>query len=69
MACAAAVITTQDYLDQSLDEIKLLRYVNDADPEDQHHVVRLYDFFYYKVRACHNTTTARARARVCVCVS
>lgn len=41
---------TQDYFDQSLDEIKLLRYVNNSDPEDEHHIVRLYDFFYYKVR-------------------
>lgn len=39
----------QDYFDQSLDEIKLLRYVNNSDPEDEHHIVRLYDFFYYKV--------------------
>jgi serine/threonine protein kinase len=38
----------QDYFDQSLDEIKLLRYVNAADPDDEHHIVRLYDFFYYK---------------------
>lgn len=42
--------TPQDYFDQSLDEIKLLRYVNNADPDDEHHIVRLYDFFYYKVR-------------------
>jgi hypothetical protein len=41
----------QDYFDQSLDEIKLLRYVNAADPDDEHNIVRLYDFFYYKVRA------------------
>lgn len=39
----------QDYFDQSLDEIKLLRYVNNADPDDEHHIVRLYEFFYYKV--------------------
>jgi hypothetical protein len=36
-------------LDQSLDEIKLLRYVNGADPDDEHHIVRLYEFFYYRV--------------------
>jgi hypothetical protein len=23
--------------------------VNNEDPDDEHHVVRLYDFFYYKV--------------------
>jgi len=32
-----------------LDEIKLLKYVNSADPDDEHGVVRLYDYFYYKV--------------------
>lgn len=25
------------------------RYVNAHDPNDEHHIVRLYDFFYYKV--------------------
>jgi hypothetical protein len=45
-----AVLLPQDYFDQSLDEIKLLRYVNNADPDDEHHIVRLYDFFYYKVQ-------------------
>ena len=29
-------------------QIKLLRYVNAADPEDQHGVLRLHDFFYFK---------------------
>lgn len=39
----------KDYFDQSLDEIKLLKYVNSMDPNDEYAVVRLYDFFYYKV--------------------
>jgi len=50
-----AVYWLQDYFDQSLDEIKLLRYVNNADPDDEHHIVRLYDFFYYKVRPTRRT--------------
>lgn len=45
----------QDYFDQSLDEIKLLRYVNNEDPDDEHHIVRLYDFFYYKVGGVQHT--------------
>ena len=40
----------KDYFDQSLDEIKLLRYINDNDPADEHGVLRLYDYFYHKVR-------------------
>lgn len=39
----------KDYFDQSLDEIKLLKYINDADPEDEHGMLRLFDYFYYKV--------------------
>jgi dual specificity tyrosine-phosphorylation-regulated kinase 2/3/4 len=39
----------KDYFDQSLDEIKLLKYVNTMDPNDEYAIVRLYDFFYYKV--------------------
>jgi hypothetical protein len=39
----------KDYFDQSLDEIKLLKYVNAHDPTDAAGIVRLYDFFYYKV--------------------
>ncbi len=39
----------KDYFDQSLDEIKLLKFINTLDPEDAYGLVRLYDFFYYKV--------------------
>lgn len=48
----------KDYFDQSLDEIRLLQYINSADPADEHNILRLYDFFYFKVGAgyylkCH----------------
>lgn len=39
----------KDYFDQSLDEIRLLQYINAADPADEHSLLRLYDFFYFKV--------------------
>ncbi|KAL3724887.1 hypothetical protein ACJRO7_029973 [Eucalyptus globulus] len=32
----------------SLDEIKLLKYVNKHDPGDKYHLLRLYDYFYYR---------------------
>jgi hypothetical protein len=59
MLCSAM---PQDYFDQSLDEIKLLRYVNNADPDDEHHIVRLYDFFYYKVRSVGTQVPSLAAA-------
>ncbi|RID55035.1 hypothetical protein BRARA_G02317 [Brassica rapa] len=31
-----------------LDEIKLLKYVNKHDPADKYHLLRLYDYFYYR---------------------
>ena len=58
-----AVQNNKDYFDQSLDEIKLLKYVSDADPDDEHGMLRLYDYFYYKVSRtttltnCCNTVT------------
>lgn len=42
----------KDYFDQSLDEIKLLKYINESDPDDEHGMLRLFDYFYYKVRLC-----------------
>ncbi|CAO2166913.1 unnamed protein product [Urochloa humidicola] len=33
---------------KSLDEIKLLKFVNKYDPLDEHHVLRLYDYFYHQ---------------------
>jgi hypothetical protein len=44
------VQNNKDYFDQSLDEVKLLRAINAADPHDAHGILRLYDFFYYRVR-------------------
>ena len=38
----------KDYFDQSIDEIKLLRYINaNGDPDDMN-FLRIYDYFYYK---------------------
>lgn len=39
----------KDYFDQGLDEVKLLQYVNAADPADEAGLLRLHDFFYFKV--------------------
>ena len=39
----------KDYFDQGLDEVRLLQYVNAADPHDEAGILRLLDFFYFKV--------------------
>ncbi|XVF53733.1 hypothetical protein PTKIN_Ptkin05aG0122500 [Pterospermum kingtungense] len=46
--CVKIIKNNKDFFDQSLDEIKLLKYVNKHDPADKHHILRLYDYFYYR---------------------
>ncbi|KDD75017.1 protein kinase, partial [Helicosporidium sp. ATCC 50920] len=48
LVCLKVMRHGKDYFDQGLDEIKLLRYVNDADPDDEQGILRLLDSFYYK---------------------
>ncbi|CAM8889165.1 unnamed protein product [Rhodiola kirilowii] len=46
--CLKIIKNDKDFFDQSLDEIKLLKYVNKHDPQDDHHILRLYDYFYHQ---------------------
>lgn len=46
--CLKVVKNNKEYVDQSLDEVKLLRYLNLAGDADQHRVLRLKEYFYYK---------------------
>ncbi|XP_078171755.1 uncharacterized protein LOC144565792 isoform X2 [Carex rostrata] len=46
--CVKIIKNNKDFFDQSLDEIKLLKYVNKHDPADKYHLLRLYDYFYYR---------------------
>ncbi|CAH8312062.1 unnamed protein product [Eruca vesicaria subsp. sativa] len=46
--CIKIIKNNKDFFDQSLDEIKLLKYVNKHDPADKYHLLRLYDYFYYR---------------------
>lgn len=48
LVCLKIIKNNKDYFDQSLDEIKLLQYINACDPGDEHGVLRLHDFFYYR---------------------
>ncbi|KAF8086119.1 hypothetical protein N665_0634s0005 [Sinapis alba] len=46
--CLKIIKNDKDFFDQSLDEIKLLKHVNKHDPADDHHILRLYDYFYHQ---------------------
>ncbi|WOL09378.1 hypothetical protein Cni_G18131 [Canna indica] len=46
--CVKIIKNNKDFFDQSLDEIKLLKFVNKHDPSDKFHILRLYDYFYYR---------------------
>jgi serine/threonine protein kinase len=63
--CIKIIKNNKDFFDQSLDEIKLLKYVNKHDPGDKYHILRLYDYFYYRVSdfrsATHLVTTSILR--------
>ena len=46
--CLKVIKNSKDFFDQSLDEIKLLQYINSNGDPDQNHVLRLVDYFYCK---------------------
>jgi len=46
--CLKVIKNNKDYFDQSLDEIKLLRTINEGADCDAKHILKMYDYFYYK---------------------
>lgn len=60
LVCLKVVKNNKDYFDQSLDEIKVLRYVNAEDPGDEYGILRLLDWFYYKEHLILVTELLRA---------
>jgi len=48
MVCMKIIKNDKDFFDQSLDEIKLLKYINVNGDPDENAVLRLYDQFYHK---------------------
>lgn len=48
MVCMKIIKNDKDFLDQSLDEIKLLKYININGDVDANCVLHLYDYFYHK---------------------
>ena len=50
--CMKIIENNKDYFDQSIDEIKLLKFINTNGDVDQKNVLRIHDYFYHKVWAC-----------------
>lgn len=48
MVCLKIIENNKDFVDQSIDEIKLLEYVNCNGDPDEKNVVKLFDYFYHK---------------------
>jgi len=48
LCCAKIIKNNKDFLDQGLDEIKLLKLINKSGDADAHSVVAIYDYFYHK---------------------
>ena len=48
MVCLKIIENNKDYVDQSIDEIKLLMYVNCNADVDKRNILKMYDFFYHK---------------------
>jgi hypothetical protein len=48
IVCLKIIENNKDYVDQSIDEIKLLRYINANGDPDKVHFLRLHDYFYHK---------------------
>lgn len=46
--CMKIINNIKDYVDQSIDEIKLLTYINHNGNVDEKHVLRFHDYFYFK---------------------
>ena len=48
MVCLKIIENNKDYVDQSIDEIKLLLYVDCNADVDSKNLLKMYDFFYHK---------------------
>ena len=46
--CVKIIRNNKDFVDLSLGEIKLLRHINEHDPHDENHTLRMLDFFYHR---------------------
>ncbi|GFR44949.1 hypothetical protein Agub_g6040 [Astrephomene gubernaculifera] len=47
LVCLKVVKNSKECMDACLEEVRLLQLVNARDPHDQHHIARMYDYFYH----------------------
>ncbi|GIL76630.1 hypothetical protein Vretimale_8856 [Volvox reticuliferus] len=47
LVCLKVVKNDKECMDACLEEVRLLQMINARDPHDQHHIARLYDYFYH----------------------
>ena len=60
LVCLKVIKGVKDYIDQSLDEVRLLRLANAADPHDTAGILRLLDAFYHREHLFLVTEALRA---------
>lgn len=60
LVCLKVIKNVKDYVDQSLDEVRLLRLANAADPDDSAGILRLLDAFYHREHLFLVTEALRA---------
>ncbi|OMJ80408.1 hypothetical protein SteCoe_19310 [Stentor coeruleus] len=48
LVCVKVITNNKDYVDQSVDEIKILRLINCNGDPDEKNFLKVYDWFYYK---------------------
>ena len=48
MVCLKIIENNKDYVDQSIDEIKLLLYIRENGDMDENNLLKIIDFFYHK---------------------
>lgn len=48
IVCMKIIKNDKDFLDQSLDEIKLLKLINQNADVEEKHCLKLFDYFYHK---------------------
>ncbi|KAG9399336.1 hypothetical protein AC1031_011678 [Aphanomyces cochlioides] len=46
--CLKVIRNSKEYFDQAIDEIRILEYLNAAGDLDEHNILRLVDYFYFK---------------------
>ncbi|KAG2486140.1 hypothetical protein HYH03_015233 [Edaphochlamys debaryana] len=47
LVCLKVVKNDKECMDACLEEVRLLQMINARDPRDEHHIARLYDYFYH----------------------